>query len=101
MYMVSFNIVTSSSKDWSSTCLSSSPTGQDLFIPGRKFVISGIDVLEVDSALNRREIEAILKDAREMPVDEYAGWSREAEILETELAFGEDCIDAWFDKELA
>lgn len=76
-------------------------TGQDLFIPGRKFIISGIDVLEVDSALNRKEIEAILKDAREMPVDEYAGWSKEAEIVETQMAFGEDCIDAWFDKSLA
>lgn len=76
-------------------------SGQDLFIPGRKFVISGIDVLEVDSRLNRKEIEAILKDAREMDIDEYAGWSEDAEVIKTQMVFGEDCIDAWFDKSLA
>lgn len=82
-------------------CMQTGTTGQDLFIPGRKFVISGIDALEVDSRLNRKEIETILKDARDMPVDEYAGWSEDAETVETQMAFGEDCIDAWFDKTLA
>jgi vacuolar-type H+-ATPase subunit B/Vma2 len=76
-------------------------TGQDLFIPGRKFIISGLDVLEVDSRLNRKDIEAVLQDAREMPVDEYAGFTEGAEVLNTQMSFGEDCIDAWFDKSLA
>lgn len=55
----------------------------------------------MDSQLNRKEIEAVLKTAREQPPDEYAGWSDIAEVVPTQMAYGEDCIDAWFDKTLA
>lgn len=36
-----------------------------------------------------------------MPVDEYAGWSEEGEIIQTQMTYGEECIDAWFDENLA
>ena len=70
--------------------------GQDIFIPGRKFVISGINVLEVDAELNREEIEAILTDAKNELVDEYSGWSDSGEASTAPMLLGQICHEAWF-----
>lgn len=71
--------------------------GQDIFIPGRKFVISGRNVLEVDSNLSREEIEAIVHDAETEAVDQHGGWSHAGQTLPTTMFKGTDCPTAWFD----
>lgn len=72
------------------------PTGQDVFIPGRKFVVSGRHTLEVDADLTREEIEAILEDAENEEPQEYSGWSKHGQVETTTMIKGEECA-AWFE----
>lgn len=70
-------------------------------MPGRKFVVSGRHTLEVDAALSRREIEAILLEAEADTPDEYAGWSNRAISENASMGTGDNCTAAWFDKHAA
>jgi len=58
-------------------------------------------VLEVDSALTREEIEAVLEDASAEAVDQYSGWTERGTSKEMTMLTGEACPEAWFDKQAA
>lgn len=75
--------------------------GQDIFIPGRKFVVSGRNVLEVDSSLTRIEIEEIVKIASSEPVHQTAGWTRQGRPVEMPMLLGKQCKTFWFDEHAA
>jgi hypothetical protein len=55
-------------------------------------------VLEVDADLNREELEAIIHTATIQPIEEYSGWSDEAEVISIPMLYGKDCKDYWFDE---
>lgn len=74
--------------------------GQDVFVPGRKFVVSGRDILEVDAELTRHEIEAVLDDASLQRPDEYAGFSDSGYTVRTPMHLGKVC-KPWFPEQAA
>ena len=70
-------------------------------VPGFKFIISGRDVLEVDSRLSREEIESVLEDARSESVDEYDSWTSKGKVVDAKMLRGEVCDERWFEPQFA